>query len=234
MDIKDLIVIIAGFLWLPLSVIVGLLANKRGRFGYNWFLLSVVVTPVVTGPLLLALPRQSASATVSTKNTEPQSPINEGQLEITASPKLRLIFIMVAAAMFVLWGLSLIPPIESWGNPNEDGLRLVYFGTANAAPYDLRLLGGKPKDALFTDSIIAVHADTGHLAWYYQTTPADHWDFDACQKLVLADLKIGNAMRPVIMQANKNGFFYVLDRRTGASRYRHQPQQLRFPAFLSA
>jgi hypothetical protein len=50
-------VIIAGFLWLPLSVIVGLLANKRGRFGYNWFLLSVVVTPVVTGPLLLALPR---------------------------------------------------------------------------------------------------------------------------------------------------------------------------------
>src|SRR5262249_53838953 len=144
MDIKDLIVIIAGFLWLPLSVIVGLLANKRGRFGYNWFLLSVVVTPVVTGPLLLALPRQSASATVSTKNTEPQSPINEGQIEITASPKLRLIFIMVAAAMFVLWGLSLIPPFESWCNPNEDGFSYVpaFLATIICLPVGLHLLTG--------------------------------------------------------------------------------------------
>jgi quinohemoprotein ethanol dehydrogenase len=79
----------------------------------------------------------------------------------------------------------------------------------------LRLLGGTPKDALFTDSIVALHADTGRLAWYYRTTPGDHWDFDACQKLVLANLKIGRAKRAVIMQANKNGFFYVLDRRTG-------------------
>lgn len=97
----------------------------------------------------------------------------------------------------------------------DPDLMLVYFGTANAAPYDLRQLGGKPKDTLFTDSIVALHADTGRLAWYYQTTPGDHWDFDACQKLVLADLKIGNVTRPIIMQANKNGFYYVLDRRTG-------------------
>lgn len=97
----------------------------------------------------------------------------------------------------------------------DPGLKLIYFGTANAAPYDLRQLGGKPKDALFTASIIALHADTGHLAWYYQTTPGDHWDFDACQKLILANLKIGGSTRAVIMQANKNGFFYVLDRRTG-------------------
>jgi quinohemoprotein ethanol dehydrogenase len=97
----------------------------------------------------------------------------------------------------------------------DPDLKLVYFGTANPAPYDLRLLDGKPGDALFTDSIVALHADTGRLAWYYQTTPADHWDFDACQKLVLADLKIGGATHPVIMQANKNGFFYVLDRATG-------------------
>jgi quinohemoprotein ethanol dehydrogenase len=98
----------------------------------------------------------------------------------------------------------------------DPDLKLVYFGTANAAPYDLRLLDGKARDALFTDSIVTLHADTGRLAWYYQTTPADHWDFDACQKLVLADLKNGGATRPVIMQANKNGFFYVLDRRTGS------------------
>lgn len=98
----------------------------------------------------------------------------------------------------------------------DPDLKLVYFGTANAAPYDLRLLDGKARDALFTDSIVTLHADTGRLARYYQTTPADHWDFDACQKLVLADLKNGGATRPVIMQGNKNGFFYVLDRRTGS------------------
>jgi quinohemoprotein ethanol dehydrogenase len=97
----------------------------------------------------------------------------------------------------------------------DPDLKLVYFGTGNAAPYDLRLVGGTSMDALFTASIVALHADTGHLAWYYQTTPGDHWDFDAVQKLILADLKIGGSTRPVIMQANKNGFFYVLDRRTG-------------------
>jgi quinohemoprotein ethanol dehydrogenase len=54
------------------------------------------------------------------------------------------------------------------------------------------------------------------MAWYYQTTPRDQWDFDAVQKFVLADLRIGGTLRHVIMQANKNGFFYVLDRITGA------------------
>jgi quinohemoprotein ethanol dehydrogenase len=97
----------------------------------------------------------------------------------------------------------------------DPDLKLIYFGTGNAAPYDLRLLGPKQTDALFTATILALHADTGHLAWYYQTTPGDHWDFDAVQKLILADLKIDGATRPVIMQANKNGFFYVLDRQTG-------------------
>ena len=114
MDLKDLFMLIAGFLWLPLSVIVGVLANKRGRFGYSWFLLSVVVTPVVTEPLLLMLPRQSGGVTFSPKEAEPQFSISVGQVEITASPKLRLIFIVVAAAMFVLWGLSLIPPPDRW------------------------------------------------------------------------------------------------------------------------
>ena len=94
-------------------------------------------------------------------------------------------------------------------------LNLVYFGTANAAPYDLRRLGPKPGDLLFTATILAIHADTGRLAWYYQTTPGDHWDFDAVAKLILADLKLGGETRPVLMQANKNGYFYVLDRRTG-------------------
>jgi hypothetical protein len=144
MDLKDLIAIFAGFLWLPLSAIVGVVANKRGRFGYNWFLLSVVVTPIVTGPILLALSRQSGAATASPKDVEPQSPINVDQVAITASPKLRLIFIVIVAAMFVLWGLSLIPPIESWGNPNEDGFSYVpaFWATIICLPIGLYLLAG--------------------------------------------------------------------------------------------
>jgi quinohemoprotein ethanol dehydrogenase len=94
-------------------------------------------------------------------------------------------------------------------------LNLVYFGTANAAPYDLRLLGPGQSDALFTATIIAVNPDTGRMAWYFQTTPGDHWDFDSVQKLILADLTINGEKRRAIMQANKNGFFYVLDRETG-------------------
>jgi len=101
------------------------------------------------------------------------------------------------------------------GMTYDPALNLLYFGTANAAPYDARKLGPKNGDDLFTCSILAVNPDTGRMAWYYQTTPGDHWDFDAVQKLVLADLDIGGKQRQVVMQANKNGFFYVLDRKTG-------------------
>ena len=94
-------------------------------------------------------------------------------------------------------------------------LGLVYFGTANAAPYDLRKLGPAQGDALFAASIVAVHAANGRLAWYYQETPHDSWDFDATQKMILADLPIDGKRRAVLMQASKNGFFYILDRRTG-------------------
>ncbi len=97
----------------------------------------------------------------------------------------------------------------------DPAAKLVYFGTGNAAPYDLRQLGDSTLDGLFTASIIALHADSGRLAWYYQTTPNDHWDYDATQKMILADLDFGGARRQVLMQANKNGFFYVLDRGTG-------------------
>jgi quinohemoprotein ethanol dehydrogenase len=94
-------------------------------------------------------------------------------------------------------------------------LNLVYFGTANAAPYDSTQIGPGNRDELYTASILAVEADTGKLAWYYQTTPHDHWDFDAVQKFVMTDLPLAGKPRPVLMQANKNGFFYVLDRKTG-------------------
>ena len=97
----------------------------------------------------------------------------------------------------------------------DAALNLVYFGTANAAPYDLRQLGPAKLDSLFTASILALDASTGRMAWYYQTTPRDSWDYDSVQKLILADLTVDGTSRPVIMQASKNGFFYVLDRKTG-------------------
>jgi quinohemoprotein ethanol dehydrogenase len=113
------------------------------------------------------------------------------------------------AAQFKLGGTA-------WdGFAYDPELKLVYFGTANAAPYDLRQLGPSNLDGLYTASIIALHAETGRLAWYYQTTPHDSWDFDAVQKMILTDLDVGGASHHVIIQANKNGFFYVLDRRTG-------------------
>jgi quinohemoprotein ethanol dehydrogenase len=94
-------------------------------------------------------------------------------------------------------------------------LNLLYFGTANAAPYDLRQLGTEKLDSLYAACIIAVDASTGRMAWYYQTTPRDSLDYDSVQKMILTDLVIGGATRQVLMQANKNGFFYVLDRKSG-------------------
>ena len=95
-------------------------------------------------------------------------------------------------------------------------LNLLYFGVGNGAPWNdgYRSPGGG--DNLFLSSIVAVNADTGDYVWHYQTTPGDRWDYTATQHLILADLTISGAARKVIMQAPKNGFFYVLDRKTGA------------------
>jgi alcohol dehydrogenase (cytochrome c)/quinohemoprotein ethanol dehydrogenase len=75
--------------------------------------------------------------------------------------------------------------------------------------------GGARGDALYTASIVALHVSDGRYAWHYQTTPGDIWDYDADQSLTLATLRINGADRKVILQANKNGYFYVLDRATG-------------------
>jgi quinohemoprotein ethanol dehydrogenase len=105
-----------------------------------------------------------------------------------------------------------------WGPIVYDpGLDLVYFGTGNAAPYNAPRdwAGGAAGDRLYAASIVAVHASNGTMAWYYQTTPGDIWDFDATANLVMAALRIDGVERRVLMQANKNGFFYVIDRLTG-------------------
>lgn len=92
---------------------------------------------------------------------------------------------------------------------------LVYAGTGNAEPWPEGLREQKGKDNLYVCSILAVQVDTGELRWHYQMVPGDVWDFDSVQQMTLADLTIKGKKRKVIMQANKDGFFYVLDRLTG-------------------
>ncbi len=94
-------------------------------------------------------------------------------------------------------------------------LRLVYFGTGNASPYHGQHDPANRGDELFVASIVAVHADTGKMAWYYQEIPGEGCDYDTTNKLVLADVEAGGKTRQVIMQASKNGYLYVLDRATG-------------------
>jgi quinohemoprotein ethanol dehydrogenase len=92
---------------------------------------------------------------------------------------------------------------------------LVYVGTGNAEPWVQKFRGAQNLDNLYTCSILAVDLTTGLLKWHYQTVPNDNWDFDSVQQLMLLDLNINGRMRKVIMQAAKNGFFYLLDRVTG-------------------
>jgi PQQ-dependent dehydrogenase (methanol/ethanol family) len=93
---------------------------------------------------------------------------------------------------------------------------LIYVGTGNGGPWPEELRQSKGKDNLFVCSILAVKPDTGELKWYYQVVPGDSWDFDSVQQLMLADITLNGRSRKVLMQANKNGFYYVLDRITGA------------------
>jgi quinohemoprotein ethanol dehydrogenase len=101
------------------------------------------------------------------------------------------------------------------GMAYDPKLRLVYIGTGNAAPYNMRLGGRHGGDELYAASIMAIHVDDGSIAWYYQATPGDRWDFDSTQKMILAELDLEGKRRAVIMQASKNGFYYVLDRSSG-------------------
>ena len=94
-------------------------------------------------------------------------------------------------------------------------LDLLYIGVGNGSTWsrDVRSPGGG--DNLFLSSIVALKPDSGEYVWHYQTTPGDTWDYTATQHMILADLEIKGEMRKVLMQAPKNGFFYVLDRTDG-------------------
>ena len=97
----------------------------------------------------------------------------------------------------------------------DPDLNHLYFGTGNGSPWarEIRSPGGG--DNLFLSSIVAVDADAGSMKWYYQTTPGENWDYTAVQDIMLADMAVDGKQRKVLMQAPKNGFFYVIDRSNG-------------------
>jgi PQQ-dependent dehydrogenase (methanol/ethanol family) len=93
--------------------------------------------------------------------------------------------------------------------------RLLYVGTGNGSAWDRGLRSPGGGDNLYLSSIVALDVATGEMKWHYQTTPGDQWDYTAVQHMILAELTLDGKPRKVIMQAPKNGFFYVLDRLTG-------------------
>jgi len=94
-------------------------------------------------------------------------------------------------------------------------LDLLYLGTGNGASWNRNLRSPGGGDNLYLSSIVALKPETGEMKWHYQTTPGDDWDYTATQHIILADLTIDGKLRHVLMQAPKNGFFYVIDRETG-------------------
>jgi quinohemoprotein ethanol dehydrogenase len=95
-------------------------------------------------------------------------------------------------------------------------LNLLYVGTGNGSPWSQYARSPSGGDNLYLASILALRPEDGKLVWHYQTTPGDAWDYTATQHMILADLDIDGEPRKVLMQAPKNGFFYVLDRASGA------------------
>ncbi len=94
-------------------------------------------------------------------------------------------------------------------------LDLLYIGVGNGSPWNQGYRSEGKGDNLYLSSIVAVRPETGEYVWHFQETPGETWDFTATQSIILADLVIGGKKRKVLMQAPKNGFFYVIDRETG-------------------
>jgi quinohemoprotein ethanol dehydrogenase len=101
------------------------------------------------------------------------------------------------------------------GMAYDPELNLLYVGTGNAALFNWHERSPSGGDNLFLASILAIDPDTGRLAWHYQQVPRESWDYTATQPMILTDMEFDGAMRKVLMQAPKAGFFYILDRETG-------------------
>jgi PQQ-dependent dehydrogenase (methanol/ethanol family) len=99
-------------------------------------------------------------------------------------------------------------------------LNLIYYGTSNPSPWGASVRGNDSSDIgpytnLYSATTLALDADTGKLVWHYQGTPHDAWDYDGVNELVLTELVIKGQKTPVALKADRNGFFYVLNRKTG-------------------
>ena len=119
------------------------------------------------------------------------------------------------------------PGNETWGNNSwqhggvgtwntgayDPDLGLIYWGTGNPTP--AYFAGARPGSNLYANSLVALDAQTGKLRWYFQFTPSDTHDWDATQQPILADVPLGGEMKSLLMFANRNAFFYLLDRKTG-------------------
>jgi len=107
---------------------------------------------------------------------------------------------------------------ENGGGPTwltgtyDPELDLVYWGTGNGGPWNPAMRGG---DSLYICSVLAIRPSTGEVAWHFQFSPGDPYDYDGTNEMVLADLPIGGKPTKVLMQANRNGYFYVIDRSSG-------------------
>jgi alcohol dehydrogenase (cytochrome c) len=109
----------------------------------------------------------------------------------------------------------------AWGLGSYDPkLNLVYYGTSNPSPWGGIARGPDssnygPFTNLYSSTTLAIDADTGRIVWHYQSTPHDAWDYDGVNELVLADVSLDGQTTPVAFKADRNGFFYVIDRRSG-------------------
>ncbi len=95
-------------------------------------------------------------------------------------------------------------------------LDLLFIGTGNGTPWDAHSRSPQGGDNLFASSVIALKPDTGDYVWHYQENPGDIWDYDSTTQMILVDLPVDGQTRKLLLHAPKNGFFYVLDRATGA------------------
>src|SRR5262249_45192819 len=123
------------------------------------------------------------------------------------------------AAALKTWPKSDVWKGQGGGTPwdsmaYDPELNLVYVGTGNGGPWQ-RSHPESGTGKLYVASIVALDADTGELVWYYQETPGESWDYTATNSIILDEVVVHGRKRKVLFQAPKNGFFYVLDRKTG-------------------
>ncbi len=97
----------------------------------------------------------------------------------------------------------------------DEELNQLYIGVGNGAPWSRQVRSPGGGDDLFLTAIVAVDADTAEMKWYYQTVPGDNWDYSSAMDIALGELTVDGVERKVLLQAPKNGFFYVIDRATG-------------------